>query len=241
MRALANLSRSTIPNPPFVFGKHVVVQLISECPPLTFSGLSPLHRKLLLMWSIFFISHFCAWNTIRWYIGKLDITVLTNVSFPEDDRNFPFHSGSLAPILSIKGWTSILLSFLVCEGCPRYFPGKVLILPGFNHISLHPDRKSFGFGHVHLQSWALPENSRFSCNLANSIGDGLVNRAASSAYREHHSFACFGWTGCNSPCWAACSIIRWRGSIAIMKSNGDRGSPCLSPLHAWCFDSAFHW
>jgi len=58
-----------------------------------------------------------------------DKTVLTKVSLPDVDRSLPFQPGSLAPILSIKGWTSIFLSFRMWRGSPRYFLGKLHILP----------------------------------------------------------------------------------------------------------------
>jgi len=65
LNALANLSRSKIHRPPFSFGRHVVGQLIRECPPLTFSGYSPRHKKLLLILSVLLINHFCAGEAVR--------------------------------------------------------------------------------------------------------------------------------------------------------------------------------
>jgi hypothetical protein len=40
--------------------------LIMECPPYTLSGVSPLHRKLLLKRSIFLINHFYSGNAVIW-------------------------------------------------------------------------------------------------------------------------------------------------------------------------------
>ena len=47
-------------DPGFMNLTHVVGQFISECPPLVLSEVSPLHRNLLPMRSIFLINHFCA-------------------------------------------------------------------------------------------------------------------------------------------------------------------------------------
>ena len=52
------------------------------------------------------------------------------VSLPEIDSSFPFHPGNFAPILSIKGCTSILRSFRIWSGRPRYFLGNLQIFSG---------------------------------------------------------------------------------------------------------------
>lgn len=57
-RLIIPYSPSRIPNPPFSLDKKVVGQLISECPPLTLSSVSPLHKKLLLIRLSFLSSHF---------------------------------------------------------------------------------------------------------------------------------------------------------------------------------------
>lgn len=84
-----------------------------------------------------------------------------------------------------------------------------------------------------------PEHSPKLCSiflsLSNSVANGFAKKAASSAYKEHLNLACFGRTGCSNPCYAAFSRILWTGSITIIKSNGDNGSPCLSPLACLIF------
>jgi hypothetical protein len=62
------------------------------------------------------------------------------------------------------------------------------------------------------------------------VRSGFAKIAASSAYKEQRREAALGRTGCNSPLLAASSISRCSGSIAKMKSMGDSGSPCRSPL-----------
>ena len=78
-----------------------------------------------------------------------------------------------------------------------------------------------------------PEHSPKVCkillNLDRSLAVGAENIAASSAYREHLSFAVFGRIGWRKPLSAAISMMHWRGSIARMNSNGESGSPCLNP------------
>jgi hypothetical protein len=64
--ARAKRSRSRMPNPPSFLGVQVVGQLTRQCPPLTFSGSSPFHRKLLRILSICRSNHFCIGKTVRW-------------------------------------------------------------------------------------------------------------------------------------------------------------------------------
>ena len=66
LKALVKLSKSKIPIPPFSFGRQVVGQFISECPPVTFSGVSPRQRKLRRNLSILLSTPFCAWKTVKW-------------------------------------------------------------------------------------------------------------------------------------------------------------------------------
>lgn len=112
LRALAKRSKSRIPRPPLFFGKQVTDQLTKQCPPLQNSGSSAFHRKLLLILSICRSNHFWAGKTVRWYIGWADRTDLTKVSLPALESSLPFQPASLFLILSIRGWTSILLTFL---------------------------------------------------------------------------------------------------------------------------------
>jgi hypothetical protein len=44
-RDLPNHSGSGIPRPPLSFGRQVIDQFTRQCPPLTISGSSPLHRN----------------------------------------------------------------------------------------------------------------------------------------------------------------------------------------------------
>jgi hypothetical protein len=48
LRALLNFSISLIPRPPSLLGLRQVSQITKQCPPFTFWGSYPLHRKLLL-------------------------------------------------------------------------------------------------------------------------------------------------------------------------------------------------
>lgn len=96
---------------------------------------------------------------------------MTKTSLPEDERNFPFHPGNLTPILSINGWTSVVLSFLVCRGKPRFLPGKEDILPGKFWMRLCTSLgcnllgENFSFARVYLQARANPRRTTgFSVN-----------------------------------------------------------------------------
>ena len=77
-----------------------------------------------------------------------------------------------------------------------------------------------------------PKNFSIFWTFFNSVTFGFANMAASSAYKEHRKFAALGKTGCRIPRWAACSMIRCNGSMAMMNNKGDNGSPCLRHL-AW--------
>lgn len=51
----------------FCFGRQVIIgQLISEWPLLTLSGVSPRHKKFLLILSVLLINHFWAGKAVRW-------------------------------------------------------------------------------------------------------------------------------------------------------------------------------
>lgn len=103
--------------------------LLGNASPYTLSGVSPLQRKLLLRWSIFLTNHFCSGKAVIWYMGCDESIVLTSVPLPDVERSLPFQPSSLDPILSIGGCTSILRSFWMCSGSPRYLPGNLHIFP----------------------------------------------------------------------------------------------------------------
>jgi hypothetical protein len=58
---------------------------------------------------------------------------------------------------------------------------------------------------------------------------GRMNSVASSAYKLVINFTVSAPIGVRRPHCVAISRIRCSGSIAIMNSRGDSGSPCLSP------------
>lgn len=83
-----------------------------------------------------------------------------------------------------------------------------------------------------------PNSIKIFCSLEISTGDGWAKRTASSAYREHLSFAFAGSgnTGFRNPNRAAWSIIFFcSGSIAMINSSGNNGSPCIRPLACLIF------
>jgi hypothetical protein len=61
---------------------------------------------------------------------------------------------------------------------------------------------------------------------------GFIKMAVSSAYKEVLHLAAAGGRGVRVPCYVAKSRRRCKGSMARMKSMGDRGSPWRTPL-AW--------
>jgi len=64
---------------------------------------------------------------VRKYVEMDERTAFRTVSRPALFRNFHLQAGNLAATLSTRGWTSTLLSFLVCNGNPRYVQGKDFI------------------------------------------------------------------------------------------------------------------
>lgn len=59
---------------------------------------------------------------------------------------------------------------------------------------------------------------------------GLMNRATSSAQSESHNLAVLSQSGGSSPSSVAFQKMNCSVSISIMKSSGERGSPCIRPL-----------
>lgn len=74
---------------------------------------------------------------------------------------------------------------------------------------------------------------RMCWSLKISSLDGLINSAASSAYKL--VLNCPRWSAmcCNTSIFVATANIRCRGSMAKIKIKGDSGSPCLSPFWWW--------
>lgn len=103
LKARAKRSSSRTPSPPKYFGVQTVGQLTRQWPPLTLSGSSHFHKKLLLVLLICLSIHFCIGNTVKWYMGCAVSTLLTNVSLPAMDIIFLFHPGMRLPILSNSG------------------------------------------------------------------------------------------------------------------------------------------
>lgn len=68
-----------------------------------------------------------------------------------------------------------------------------------------------------------------------SVRSRFAKRVGSSAYWEHLSVAAQGRIGCSSPLLAANSISWCSGSIPWMKSMGESGSPCRSPLPCFIY------
>lgn len=120
LKALLKSSRSIMLRPPPP-GNKIFFHFTRQCPPWAVSD--PLHKKLLLNLSIFFIDHFFIENTVRKYMGIDDRTDLTSVSLPALSTNFPFQEGSFAATLSIRGWTLALLGLLRLKGRPKYLHG----------------------------------------------------------------------------------------------------------------------
>uniref|UniRef100_A0A0A9HWZ3 Uncharacterized protein n=1 Tax=Arundo donax TaxID=35708 RepID=A0A0A9HWZ3_ARUDO len=63
-----------------------------------------------------------------------------------------------------------------------------------------------------------------------SAGVGCRNRTTSFAYRETRCPTCLLERGCSNPSLAALTKTEFNTSMTRIKSMGDRGSPCLSPL-----------
>lgn len=169
-------------------------------------------------------------------MGCDERTVLIIVSLPAVESSLPFQSGSLAPILSISGCTSILLNLWICRGSPRYFLGKLPILPGKFCRSCDTVVLSKQIGKIAvfeiliLRPEQLPKNVKIFSSWSSSTGYGLEKMVVSSAYSEQHNLAALGSTGWRTPFYATTSMIRWRGSMASMNRSGDSGSPYHSPL-----------
>jgi hypothetical protein len=58
---------------------------------------------------------------------------------------------------------------------------------------------------------------------------GRMNRITSSAYMLHWYLISYGFILLSTPSLDAFWNMRWRMSIAMMKSNRDKESPCLTP------------
>lgn len=187
LSARAKRSRSKTPSPPRYFGVHTVGQLTRQWPPLTLSGSSPFHRKLRLILSIYFSIHFCIGNTVKWYIGCGDSTLLTSVSLPAMNKSLPFHAGMRPPILSSRGCTSIRLSLRMCNGSPQYLPGNFPILPGKLPSIVEIVVSSQRIGKISvlfrltLSPEQLPKRLRTCVMWYNSAWSGFAKIAASSA------------------------------------------------------------
>jgi len=81
---------------------------------------TPLHGKLLMR-SIFCTNHFISGRRSCDKLVVLREPSWLEFPFLEVDSSFPFHPSNLAPILSIKGCTSILRCFWIWSGDPDIF------------------------------------------------------------------------------------------------------------------------
>jgi len=79
----------------------------------------------------------------------------------------------------------------------------------------------------------LPKAWRTTWVAAMSSFVGFKKMAASSAYREALHLAMVEGSGDIAPFWVASSSIRCKGSMARIKSIGDRGLPWRTPLAWW--------
>jgi hypothetical protein len=76
----------------------------------------------------------------------------------------------------------------------------------------------------------VPNSCRMVVVASSSSLVGLMKIAASSTYIEVFHLAAARGSLERTPCYVAMSISRCSGSMARMKSMGERGSPCRTPL-----------
>uniref|UniRef100_A0A0A9HGG9 Uncharacterized protein n=1 Tax=Arundo donax TaxID=35708 RepID=A0A0A9HGG9_ARUDO len=81
-----------------------------------------------------------------------------------------------------------------------------------------------------LRPEAVPKMDSSSWTILMSSFFGLTKIAASSAYMLVRILAALCCIDCSCPASVAKSNNRCRGSIARMKSMGNRGSPCRNPV-----------
>ena len=162
-------------------------------------------------------------------------TALTSVRRPAAERFFPLHVLSFAETLSIHGWKSTRLSLFMDKGSPRYLRGKEVLEAG------RPDRTSERLMLLHwigttVDLWKFvfrpvvsPKSSRILASIDTSPFVGVTNMTASSANIDMRRSGERPWSLVSIPNSVATSRSLCRGSIAMTKRRGDRGSPCLRP------------
>jgi hypothetical protein len=160
---------------------------------------------------------------------------LTSVRRPAAERFFPLHVLSFAETLLIHGWKSTRLSLFMDKGSPRYLRGKEVLKAG------RPDRTSERLMLLHwigttVDLWKFvfrpvvsPKSSRILASIDTSPFMGVTNMTASSANIDMRRSGERPRSLVSIPNSVATSRSLCRGSIAMTKRRGARGSSCLRP------------
>lgn len=97
-------------------------------------------------------------------------------------------------------------------------------------MSLHLIGATEDFPKLMQSPVAFPKLSSRRSRLSISWREGSAKIMASSAYRQVLRGPILPGRGVSMPSSSALSRRQWRGSMARMKSKGERGSPCRNPL-----------
>jgi hypothetical protein len=134
-KALPNLSRFAIPNPPKSFGVVTIAQFTKQWPLLAFS--SPSKGRILWFYWFAYGSRPRAGTSsddrLVWKRG-----LMRQERRPGLFSHFPFQPGSLWEIRSMSGWTCTSFRGCVCEGemCLWAISINVLVIRCSTHIVL---------------------------------------------------------------------------------------------------------
>lgn len=160
-----------------------------------------------------------------------DRTALARVTRPARERFLPFQPLRRPPTLLMRGWKSILRSLRKWRGIPRYLPGKLAILAGKSaktfarSIPSHLIGKASDLDTFVMRPLASPKSCKSAELVTISSFWGLAKMPMSSAHKEILQRTERAPTGRRRPHSSARRRMTWRGSMAKMKSSGERGSP----------------
>jgi hypothetical protein len=133
---------------------------------------------------------------------------------------------------SITGCNIALVGFLKWRGSPRYWHEKwaTEMLADVRNERSWPSHR-IGTHSIFAKLVCNPEASAKILMMAfSSLKLGLINTAASSAYRLILKVSQILERLCSRPTCCAFATSLWRGSMANKKSIGERRSLCHTPL-----------
>jgi hypothetical protein len=158
----------------------------------------------------------------------LDSTYLISVRLPALFRSLPFQHGNFSATLSINICPSSLLNLSILRGRPRYLHGNwpcwTWNCPSITGMSIpsHLIGKISDFCTLVHSHVAIPNQWSRCCRFDTSEAIGLRNSIASSAYKLVLNLIGPVPIGLRRPYCVAMSNIFWKGSIAKIKSMGER-------------------